>query len=157
MAIGTNALIDFFGTEDQVTVATPGAVSSGAFSVTGDVADWTNDDDAPFAMFKLQLTAAGLSGAPTAGEVVNLYARHIDVEGTDDTPVPDSSYLKTYLGSFVVDAADADQVYVIGPVRLPNYYESQVYEFFIENSMSVNIASGGWDLWVTPVTVGPHA
>lgn len=158
MAIGADSAIDFFGTEDQVTVASPGAVAAGAFSVTGDVSDWTNDDDAPTAMFKLKLTATGLSAAPAAGEVVNLYARHIDVESTEDTPLPDANYKATYLGSFVLDAADIDQVHVIGPLRLPNYETSQVYEFFIENaSAAVNIAADGWDLWVTPITTGPHA
>ncbi len=156
MAIGTDSTIDFFGTEDEVTVASPGAVNADAFSATGDVNDWTNDDDAPFAMFKLKMTATGLSAAPAAGEVVNLYARHIDVEATEDTPVPDANYAQFYLGSFTADAVDGDQVHVIGPIRLPNYETSQVYEFFIENKMTPNIASSGWELWVTPMTFGPH-
>lgn len=157
MAISTDATIDFFGTETEVTVASPGAVNAAAFSVTGDVNDWTNSDDAPFAMFKLKLTAAGLSAAPSAGELVNLFARHMDIETTEDTPVPDANYLATYLGSFIADAADADQVHVIGPIRLPNYETSQVYEFFIENAMTPNIGASGWELWVTPITFGPHA
>jgi len=155
MAIGTDSAIHFFGTEDEVTVASPGAVNAGAFSVTGDVNDWTNDDDAPMAVFKLKLTAAGLSAAPTAGELVSLYCRHMDVEGTEDTPVPDANYPHTYLGSFIVDAVDADQVHIL-TAELPNYETSQVYEFFIENNMTPNIASSGWELWVTPRTVGPR-
>lgn len=157
MAIGTDSAIDFFGTEDQITVASPGAVAAGAFSAAADVNDWTNDDDAPYIMAKLKLTAAGLSGIPTAGEVINLYAKHLDINSTEDTPDPDANYKHTYLGSFVLDAADADQVHVIGPLRLPNYETSQVYEFFIENgSAAINIAADGWDLWVVPLTQGPH-
>lgn len=157
MAIDTDSTIDFFGTEDEVTVASPAAVNADAFSVTGDVVDWTNDDDAPFAMFKLKLTAAGLSAAPVAGEVVNLYCRHLNVETAEDTPLPDANYTRTYLGTFVADAADIDQVHVIGPTRLPNYKTSQEYEFFIENKLTPNIGASGWELWVTPMTYGPHA
>jgi hypothetical protein len=157
MAIGTDSTIDFFGTEDEVTVASPGAVNAAAFSATADVVDWTNDDDAPFAMFKLKMTAAGLSAAPGAGEVVNLYCQHLDVEGTEDTPTPDSNYPRTYLGTFTADAVDANQVHLIGPIRLPNYETSQVYEFYIENLMTPNIGSSGWELWITPMTYGPHA
>lgn len=157
MAIGTDSTVDFFGTEDEVTVASPSAVNSDAFSVTGDVSDWTNDDDAPFAMFKLKMTAAGLSAAPSAGEYVNLYARLLNIESTEDNPLPDANHLSNLLGSFIVDAADADQVLILGPVRLPNYQTSQVYEFFIENKMTPNIGASGWELWVTPMTYGPHA
>lgn len=157
MAIGTNSTIDFFGTEDEITASGPSAVNADAFSVTGDVNDWTNDDDAPFALFKLKMTASGLSAAPSAGEVVNLYCQHLNVESTEDTPTPDTNYSRTYLGSFVADAADADQVHVIGPVRLPNYKTSQEYEFYIENKMTPNIGASGWQLWITPMTYGPHA
>ena len=158
MTIGTDATIDFFGTEDEVTVASPGAVNAGAFSAAADVSDWTNDDDAPYAMFKLKLTASGLTGAPTAGETVVLYARLLNIESTEDAPVPDSNYRQIRLTSFVLDAADADQVHVRGPIRLPNYKTSQEYEFFIENNMaSINIGASGWELWVKPITFGPHA
>lgn len=157
MAIGTNSAIDFWGTESELTVASPGAVAASGFSVAGDVADWTNVDDAPTAMFKLRLSAAGLSASPTAGEVINMYCRHKAIEGAEDSPVPDANYRATYLGSFVLDAADADQVHVIGPIRLPNYITQQTYEFFIENAMaSANIAADGWQLWITPITTGPH-
>lgn len=156
MAIDTNTTIHAFGTEDEVTVASPGAVNSGAFSVTGDVSDWTNDDDAVFAMFKLKVTAAGWASAPSAGEVINLYARLLNIESTEDNPTPDANFKVTFMGAFVVDAADADQVLILGPVGLPNYKTSAEYEFYIENDTSVNIGAAEWQLWVSPMGIKPH-
>lgn len=159
MAISTNAAVEFFGTEDQVSIASPGAVNNGAFSVAGDVSDWTNDDDAPFARFKFKVLATALSAAPTAGKGIRLYARPMNIESTEDAPVIDSDYKQIFLDYITLDAVDADQVHVSQLVRLPNYQSSQVYEFFIENDSGVNIATGAgaWELWVTPVTFGPHA
>ena len=53
MAIGTDDLIEKWGSETEVTVATPGTISDGSFSNSGDVTEWTNSDDAPFADFLL--------------------------------------------------------------------------------------------------------
>ena len=155
MAIGANDSIDKFGTEDELT-SLPATVVAGAFSASSDVADWTNDDDAPFALFKLKLTAAGLSAPPITGGTISLFARPMNINGAEDAPVPSASYRKMFLQSFLVNPADADQVHILGPVRLPNYKTSQVYEFFIENGMDVDTGTG-WQLWITPTTVGPHA
>ena len=81
MAIGTSATILFHGTQDEVTTA-PATVADNGFSIASDTSEWANDDDAPFAMFLLQLTAAGLGGAPDGGPI-NLYAQLLDVEGAD--------------------------------------------------------------------------
>jgi hypothetical protein len=155
MAISANDIIQKYGSEAQLTVTTPGAVNAGGFSASSDINIWANADDVPFAVFKLKLTAAGLSGAPTAGDTINLYARPMNTEGTEDSPTPDANNKNHYLGQFKVDAADADQVINAGPFSLPNYQTGQQFEFFIENDLtSVNIASDGWDLWITPSSFG---
>lgn len=158
MAIGTDAAIHFWGTEDQLTVATPGAVAAGAFSVAGDVNDWTNDDDAPMAMFKLALI--DLTAAPTAGETVGLYCKPLNIESTSDFQGPTANLQELYLGSFTVDAVDpaaTADYYLLGPVDLPNYKTSQEYEFYIFNNMTPGIDAADWDLWITPMAFGPHA
>ena len=43
MAISTDALIDFFGTQDEVTT-TPSEVTDTSFSIATDTSTWTNDD-----------------------------------------------------------------------------------------------------------------
>ena len=160
MAIGTGDAIVKFGTQDQVTVASPGAVSNGAFSAASDVNDWTNDDDAPLAMFVLVLQ--DLSGAATAGDTIDLYCKPLNVVNTTGDHLGPSTTLKSiYLGSFLVDSGDpaaTDENYVLGPVALPNSYTSQVYEFYIFNNLTtVGIDAADWELWITPISYGPHA
>ena len=156
MAIGTDAAIDFFGTQDEVTTS-PATVADGAFSIATDTSTWTNDDDAPMAMFRLLLTAAGLGGAPTAGTVVNLYAQPQNIDGsTGDQFIPSANFPHTFLGSFPVEDADSDQQIVIGPIRLPNYKTSSEFIFFIENQIGVALGTT-WTLHVIPMTTGPHA
>ena len=160
MAIGTDDLIVKFGTQDQVTVASPGSVANGAFSAAGDVNDWTNDDDAPMAMFVLVLQ--DLSGAATAGDSIGLYCKPLNfVNTTGDHQGPNTNLPTIYLGSFVVDAVDpaaSDDNYGLGPILLPNYYTSQVFEFYIENNLTtVSIDAADWELWITPISYGPHA
>ncbi len=135
MAITTDDAIDKFGTQTEITNS-PSAVADGAFSVAGDVSAWTNSDDAPTAMFRLLLTAAGLGGAPTTGSVINLFAEPQNIDGsTGDQYEPSADFPHTYLGSFPIMDLDADQQILIGPVRLPNYKTSSEYLFFIENQM----------------------
>ena len=155
MAISTDAEIDFFGTQDEVTVASPSAVTDGSFSVAGDVNDWTNDDDARYAAFVLQCQWAT---APTDGTVINLYARKMNVQSTNDSPAPSANNLDQFVASFMVDGdvgTATDAFHSSTQVKLPNHYTSQVYEFYIENRSGQTISSG-WSLFVTPIAPGPH-
>ena len=125
-------------------------------SIASDTSTWTNDDDAPMAMFRLLLTSAGLGGAPDGG-VINLYAQAQNIDGsTGDQYAPSSTFMHTYLGSFPIQESDADQQILIGPIRLPNYKTSSEFIFFIENQMGVTTGTG-WELHVIPMTIGPHA
>ena len=156
MAIGTDSLIDFFGTADALGTTTS-TVADTAFSAgTGDLTAWTNDDDAPeaAAVFTMQYASGTLDGNP----FVSLYARLLNIDGTDDEPVPDASYQNKLLGRFLIDTnlGTATDNSHAADIDLPNVYTSQVYEFYIENQTGVTIAAG-WELTITPKTVGPHA
>ena len=88
MAIGTNSAIQFFGTQDEVTTS-PATVADGSYSIASDTSTWTNDDDAPLAMWRLLLTAAGLGGAPDGG-TVDLYLQPQNIDGsTGDQFIPE--------------------------------------------------------------------
>lgn len=151
MAIGTNDLIDKFGTQDEVSVASPSAITNNSFSVAGDVSAWTNDDDAPAAMATLECT---FGTAPTLGSNVNLYARLLNVVSTSDQVVPSASFLHTFLGAFPVDDVTATQLITL-EIPLPNASTSQQYEFYLENRTGQTM-SAGWSLYITPKTLGPH-
>lgn len=152
MPITTNDAIEKFGTQDLVT-GTPGTVADGAFSVAGDVSTWTNDDDA------IMATATALfdwdTTAPDVNSSVNLYARLLNVQSTNDQDVPDANFGHTYLGSFPVNDVLTNQ-YISIEISLPNTKSSQEYEFYIENNTGETIQNT-WDLWITPKAIGPHS
>jgi hypothetical protein len=153
MAIGTNALIDFFGTQDQVDDTATAAIASAAFSA--DQASWTNDDDAPFGVMVFRCQWAT---APTDGSLINIYARKMDVQSTSDSPIPTAINTDQYIGSFVVDgdvAINTNVFLVTNWLSLPNHQTSQIYNFYFQNSTGQQITSG-WAAWITPCTRGPH-
>jgi len=151
MAISTDALVEFFGTQD--TLGTSSAtVADGAFSVAGDLSTWTNDDDAPRASVTALIDYAS---APDANSVINLYLRLLNTESTNDQETPDANFTHTYVGSIPVNDVTTNQ-YITIDITLPNSKTSQEYEFYIENQTGQTIQAG-WDLYVTPKTYGPHA
>lgn len=156
MAIGTNDAILKFGTTDAVDDTTTSAVNDAAMSAAADVTAWTNDDDAPSA--KLVLRWQYPSG--TIDGDIEVYARPINIDGTDDQPQPDATYKHAYVGKFVIDtgqAATTDTVYVtyISLWHLA-MKTSQEYEFYLYNDSGVQM-SANWDLDIVPSTIGPHA
>ena len=152
MTIGSNSLIDFFGTQDSLD-NTSSAVTDGSFSAgTSDLSAWTNDDDAPFASITLEGT---YSVAPDAGSTVTLFARQMNVQSTNDNEAPDANLPHKILGYFPLNDVTSAQFITI-QVKLPNNYSSQVYDFYIQNNAGQTLGAG-WDLHVTPMTVGPHA
>lgn len=156
MAISTDALIDFFGTQDSIDDGSTSAISNDAFSVAADVTTWTNDDDAPYGIFVLMCQ---WGTAPTDGSVINIYARKMNIQSTNDSPEPSTNNYDQYIGSFVVDgdvATSTNAYHVTDWLALPNHKTSQEYDFYLENKTGQSI-SANWDMWITPCTKGPHA
>ena len=150
MALASGTSIEAFGGYAEVTDATNDTVVNDAFSLQTDLdsttPEWTNSDDASFASFRLDATWAS---APTVNTPVNLYARLIEVDGTNDEPQTDATYQNHYLGSFIVDAVTSAQKLVLADAPLPNGNTSQKIEFYIENKTGQTI-SANWRLYVNP-------
>lgn len=156
MAIGTDSLIDFFGTQDSVDDGSTSSVADAAFSVAADITTWTNDDDAPACVMVLRCQWATL---PTDGSSINVYARKLNIQSTNDSPIPSANNMDQYIGSFTVDgdvATSTDAYHVTNWLTLPNHTTSQEYEFYFENQTGQTI-SASWAAWITPLTKGPHA
>jgi len=151
MAIGTDDTIEKFGTQDDID-SSSAAVTDGSFSVAGDLAQWTNDDDAPMARAILE---AAFATAPTVGGTIQLFARHMDTEGTNDAPVPTANYPHVLVGIFPVKDDTSTNRYH-ADIYLPNLEASQTYEFYVRNNAGQTM-SAGWTIHITPITVGPHA
>lgn len=152
MAIGTDSAIHVFGTQDTLGTSSA-SVADAAFSIAGDLSTWVNDDDAPTAsvtaLFDWNTTP------PDANSTVNLYVRMLDIQSTNDNDVPDANFQHTYVGSFPINDVLTNQ-YVTIDIALPNTKSSQNYEFYIENKTGQTIQAG-WDIFVTPKTIAPHA
>lgn len=158
MAIGTNAAIDFFGTQDAVSAGGgTSAVVDAAFSASGDAAAWTNDDDAELAAFVLKFQYP--SGTIVA-DGIHLFARLMNIDSTNDEPQPDTGFEEHHLGSFPTDtglSATVDNYVSLGfDVGLPNMRTEQIYEFYIKNDSGVTMTAG-WTLKITPKAKGPAA
>ncbi len=156
MAIGTDALIEFFGTQDDLTNTTS-AVSNGNFSAgTGDLNAWTNTDDAPEAFIVIRWQYP--SGTIATNPYFNVYAALQDIDSTNDAPTPASDFKHTFLGRVPADTnvtATTNQ-YNHARIALPNSKSQQIYNFYVENVTDVTMTAG-WTFKITPLTVGPHA
>ena len=154
MTIGTGAAIEFFGTQDTLGTSSA-AVADAAFSIASDLSTWTNDDDAVSA--SVTLLANWTTTAPDANSSIALYLRLLDVVSTNDNPIPDANFQHVYAGSFQLNDVTGAQ-YITIDIGLPNAYTSQQYEFYIQNnSGSTEALPAGWDIFVTPKAIGPHA
>lgn len=153
MAIGTDSRINFFGTQDELSIGTGTAlIASGNWSNgTTDIPAWTNDDDADEASITFKGT---LASAASAGKYIDVYVRKINViNTTDDDLAPDDDFKQIYLGSFAMDVGTAQLLTI--DIPLPNYKTSSEYEFYINNGSGQQL-NADWELWITPKTDGPH-
>jgi hypothetical protein len=152
MAISTDARIRFFGTRDSLDDGTTNAVSSTNYS--SDTTTWTNDDDAEKAVIDL---AIAFSTAPTAGELVLLYMRKLNFNGTNDEEVPSDDVQGAYVGSISVDNIGSSAVqYFAVEIDLVAVKSSQEYEFYFKNDTGQSI-DASWTADITPIAPGPHA
>lgn len=151
MAIGTDAFVEFYGTQDAIGTSSA-SVADAAFSIAGDLSTWTNDDDAPFAAIVFSGT---FSVAPDANSVVELYVRMLNIVSTNDEDIPDANNAAGFLGTFALNDVTSAQYRQI-LVKLPSGKTSAELEFYIRNSGGQTL-SAGWDINVTPIAIGPHA
>lgn len=153
MAISTDSSIDFFGTTDEVISIAGAAVANGAFSDSGDLTSWTNDDDAREAIATLDAT---MGAAPTANTTIGLYCRMMNIsDTTEDANEPSTTFPHFFLGSFLMDSAGTAQISSI-VIALPNQQTSQIYDFYVKNNSGQNLNTGS-TVDITPKAMGPHA
>lgn len=133
----------------QKTLEASGASVSASGFAQADDANLTSTDTADYLLLDLAFSGA-FSVAPTAGEVLNVYAQPLNFDGTNDAPSPSTSYLGTYVGSFLLAATTSTQYLFLGRVPLP----AKECAFWVENK-SAQTLSSGWTLKATPVTYAP--
>lgn len=129
--------------------ASGGSMAANAFAQANDAQLDVSASLPLFVDFMLTIT---FSTAPSAGEVVNLYARARAIDGTADAQVPSANYLQTYLGSATLENVTSAQNISIPQCVLP----AEKCDIYLENkSASGSGASAGWVLKYRTHTIGP--
>ena len=145
MTINADGTIEEYGTRDALDDTTTSAVSDANMSVQADAAEWTNTNDAAEIQLILmfQHPAGSISGS------INVHVRPIEVDGTNDTPIPTTANPLGHAGSFQLDASQATATDTFYTTKIPltpfSTKSQQKYEFYLLND-SGQTMSADWDL-----------
>jgi hypothetical protein len=135
------------------TLEANGASITNASVVQADDANYTLSSDAnnwPDAEFVL--VCAFVTTSLIEGKQINLYARPLDVQSTNDTEVPEAGRPTHRVGSFTVNGVTTTQYIVLDGLFATDLPRSAAYYLHNETGQTV---SSGWSLYVTPRNVIP--
>lgn len=89
--------------------------------------------------------AVAYGTAPTVNTTLDLYARELDIDGTNDAVAPTTTYKRRFICSFPVFNQTAMQ-YIPGEAfDLP-----LLAEYYLHNNATNQTVSAGWTLKITP-------
>lgn len=91
--------------------------------------------------------------APVENSVIALYARPLDIDGTNDSGVPESgaaTFKGEYIGRFIVNNVITAQFARCVGRNLP-----ALANYYAHNSATGQSISAGWTMKITPLTLGP--
>lgn len=114
----------------------------------------TTSDGAGYPDAEFVLTCAFGTG-PTEGTVVQLMARPLDIDSTNDAEVPEMARPTLLIGVFVVNNVTTTQY-----IPMQGIYARDVpvkADYYLGNNGTGQTVSSGWKLVVTPRTKGPAA
>ena len=103
----------------------------------------------PDAKFVISVT---FGTAPTEGTTLALYARPLDIDGTNDAEVPETTRPTVFIGTFSVNNVTTAQYIELLAQDVP-----WSASYYIHNNGTGQTVSAGWTLKVTPCTVAPAA
>jgi hypothetical protein len=141
---------------DTINCIVNGAsISDAGFSLTSDIDNYVDNSVLKYPYAKVTLILNDLSAAPSAGKTVDLYRRGLNVYSSYSEPEVDSNYKGTFVGSFLIDAADPGGTSVPYILMKVETLPHQMH-FYIQNNLGVTI-SAGWNLDVVLYTFKPSA
>lgn len=120
------------------------AMSGASASTYNRAVDGSDFPDASFVL------SVAFGTAPTVNTTLDLYARELDIDGTDDAPVPTTTYKRRYIGSFVLINQTATQYLKILAFDVP-----KLAEYYLHNNATGQTISAGWMLKITPRSYKP--
>lgn len=139
-----------WGTLAQVTLQSSGAsASSGAIITGGTLATSMHSN---YTSVDLVLTGSMAASIASASNYFSVYARNLDIDGTNDAPTPGASFKGKFVGTvaFAGSAGAGTQTGLLEDV--PTSWSP--IEFFVENLTNATM-NAGWTLKATPKTVKP--
>lgn len=139
-----------FGTPKTLE-ASGGSIANNALAQADDASYGVTADGADYPDAKFVVSFA-FGTAPTEGTVLALYARPLDISGTNDAEVPEAARPTAYVGSFVVNNVTSTQY-----AELLAYNVPWKADYYLHNVGTGQTVSSGWKLTVTPCTVAPAA
>lgn len=153
MTFTVNAAINGFG-RSQVVIDNPttGSIADAAFSSAGDVVQFTNTERSPNCVMVMRCQFATV---PASGTIINIYARKMNIFGTNDSPVPNVNNLDQIIGHFTINSSVATNTDAYLPTNwmtLPDHFDAQVYEFYFQNLTGQTI-TGAWSVLLSQVTI----
>lgn len=146
----SNEAIVLFGTTKTLE-ANGASIANNTLALADDASYSISADGASYPDAEFALTATYGTG-PTENTVLALYARPLNVDGTADTEVPETTRPTVFIGSFVVNNVTSAQTMWLRAYDLP-----AVADYYIHNNGTGQTVSAGWVLKVTPRTIGPAA
>ena len=146
MSITTGAALVEYGAQ-ATAISDASAIADSAFNA-GTVTALVQTDFCPLGDALLDITMAV---APVAGSSIHLYRRDMNIDGSNDSTVPDANFKNVYVGSFPLDLVDTQQYISLTGVPL-----TLDQEFHIEND-SGRATSGTTVLKITPKTYNAKA
>jgi len=115
------------------------AIGQAATANYGVIADGGGYPDADFVL------TGSFATAPTENTVLGLYARPLDIDGTLDTDVPETTRPTLFIGSFVLNNVTTAQTLLLTARDLP-----RLADYYVHNNGSGQTLAAGWTLKATP-------
>ena len=144
----SNEAIVVYGTIKTLE-SSGGAIANGSV-VQAAAATYSVDTDGssyPDAEFVLGFA---FGTAPTEGTVLGLYARPLDIDGTNDAEVPEAGRPTEFIGAFVVNNVTTTQYARLIARDIP-----RLASYYVHNNSTGQTVSAGWTLKATPRTYKP--
>lgn len=129
-----------------------GSVAAGAMSGAGDVATaLASSNHSNFPAVDIALAATFGASISSLSNFINVYRRDLDIDGTNDAPVPQTAapaYSSVLVGVMSVPPFTASSSCYLGVKNVPI---SENCQFILENKTNATL-NAGWTLKCKPVT-----
>lgn len=145
---GENTVV--YGTSKTLE-ANGASITNNSLAEANDATYSVNADGAAFPDAEFVLTGQ-FGTAPVEGSAVALYARSLDIDGTNDSEVPEALRPTEYIGAFMVNNVTTSQ-----SMRLIARDVPPLASYYLHNNATGQTISAGWVLKVRPRTYKPAA